>query len=104
MVSMAHGNSGPRAASFIDWPLSGTLRAQRTGSMSPGDAPVMHGARPLTAEAAQRRRSRLRLRHEPGHIRDARRHPGNRKTPFPGPLGADGGTRTRDLLHGKQTL
>lgn len=35
MVSMAHGNSGPRAASFINWPLSGTLRAQRTGSMSP---------------------------------------------------------------------
>jgi hypothetical protein len=23
MVSMAHGNSGPRAASFINWPLQG---------------------------------------------------------------------------------
>ena len=53
MVSMAHGNSGPRAASFINWPLSGTLEAQRTGRCRPWDAPVTHGARPLYGKAPQ---------------------------------------------------
>jgi hypothetical protein len=36
MVSMAHGNSGPRAASVINWPLSGTVRRNGWG----GDVPV----------------------------------------------------------------
>jgi len=43
MVSMAHGDSAPRAASFINWPLSGTLSATDGVDV----ARVMHGARPF---------------------------------------------------------
>jgi hypothetical protein len=53
MVSMAHGNSWPRAASFINWPLSGTLRRNGRGRCRPCDEPVMHGARPLYGKAPQ---------------------------------------------------
>ena len=41
---------------------------------------------------------------ERGHNGDSRRQSGNRKAPFPGPLGADEGTRTLDLLHGKRDV
>ncbi len=51
MVFMAH--SRPRAASFINWPLSGTLRRNGRGRCRPCDAPVMHGARPLNGKAPQ---------------------------------------------------
>jgi len=46
---MAHGKSRPRAASFINWPLSGTLSAIDGIDV----ARVMHGARPQYGKAPQ---------------------------------------------------